>query len=122
MRKRSSVRQLGLAALGVAAGAFVALPALGEPPTFTTRGPRIDVQRPHAPHSAHKPPPEMAPVPNDHPPHAVVNRLPQAVNLPITRVHHNISVVAIPHSPHINKGRTVITIVQVAHTKTFKQH
>ena len=121
----SAFRKMGLTVLGVAAGAFIAMPVLAEPPShgFNARPPRVDApQRPHV-FNLHKPPPEFAPHQNDHTPHIVVTRLPQQPNLPRTHLHKDVAVVAIPRPPHgPNKGLTTINIVHVPHVKTFKIH
>jgi hypothetical protein len=81
MRKKSLARNLGTAIAGLALGAFVALPAMAEPPShgFHTHAPRP----PHAPkpqhnpappppgtHTSPQPPPVVIGPPPPHAPHA----------------------------------------------------
>ncbi len=124
MRKRSYIRQLGWAVVSVAAGAFVALPAMAEPPShgFTTRAPRHDVQRPHKPHVQHKPPPEAAPTINDHPPHVVHNVGGSTPSTVRTHIHKQPTRITITHAPRGPRKTHTINFITVQHQKTIKKH
>ena len=61
-KQRSFARNLGAAAAGLALGAFVALPALAEPPSH-------GFHHPPGQHKPHKPHPQLNPPPSGHKPH-----------------------------------------------------
>lgn len=129
---RFSVHRLGLAVAGVAVGAFMALPALAEPPShgFNTRPPRTSapkvkqVKPPHAPHKAH---PLLSPgTKGDHPTHEVVVRpIRTTTQPPLATAHpHNtperLVVVKRPkevlqHAPHVNRQPPVVNRAPAVH-------
>jgi hypothetical protein len=115
MRTRSAIRLFGGAVATVAAGAFLALPALAEPPSHghVQRPPRPAVEHPvrvHAPHAPHKPPPGFAPQTQDHPahkPHPVLNEGPPK---PEVVIH-----IRAPHKTHT--VAPVVTVERPAHPR-----
>lgn len=120
MRKGSIIRGVGIAVAGLAVTAFVGKAALAEQPVGITRAPRVDVQRPHAPHVAHKPGAVQRPHLNDHPPHVVRNIVASPSTVQV-HIHKNVHVVPITHVRPPRKTHTVI-VVQVNDVKTIKKH
>ncbi len=106
MSKRSWVRGMGYAVTGLALGAFVALPALAEPPSHGFKhhpvlGTPTNNHKPHAPH------PVLGVPTNNHKPHAphpvlgtpTNNHKPHAPH-PVLNVPTNNHAPHVPHKPH----------------------
>jgi len=110
VRKSSLLRGLGFAVTTAGVGAFLALPASAEPPTFNNREPRpphVQVTHDHAPHAPHKPALEFHPEANDHPQHK--------------NPGHPLRVI-IEHVPvHVHAHKSPAR-VQIQHTITFPVH
>ena len=119
---RGSVKRVfGWSIASVAVTGFIATGAFAEQPShLVTRPPRVDVQRPHAPHAVHKPHPESRVPLNDQPPHVVRNIAPGTSSV-VTHTHINVHVVPITHVRPPRKTHTVV-VVQIDHNKTLKKH
>jgi hypothetical protein len=121
----SHVRRLGWMVSGVAVGAFIALPALAEPPShgFNSRPPRqspASHKPTHPPHELHKAHPLLSPgTKGDHPAHIVKTRPPRENvkaapppahphNTPERLVVLKNTKEVIPHQPHVNQSPPVV--------------